>query len=121
MVKMWTAWLGWPGLGLARLARLAALPGLGAGTLRVLSRARIYGETEGFPSSGRNQWETFRKQRRRLGVEAVLAAKMVTVPHVPVASVLSASHLPTGAGAVPIVWKNRGSPFGRRTKFGEAH
>ena len=121
MVKLWTGWLDWPGLGLARLARLAALPGLGAGTLRVLSRARIYGETEGFPSSGRNQWEAFRKQKSRLGVEAVLAAKMVTVPHVPVASVLSASHLPTGAGAVPILWKKRGSPFGRRTKFGEAH
>ena len=53
--KVWTAWLGRPGLGLARLARLAALPGLGAGTLRVLSRARIYAGTEGFPSSGRNQ------------------------------------------------------------------
>ena len=51
VIRMWAAWLGWPGLGLARLARLAALPGLGAGTLR----ARIYGGTEGFPSSGRNQ------------------------------------------------------------------
>ena len=30
---------------------------------------------------------------------------MVTVPHVLVASVLSASHLPTGAGAVPIFWE----------------
>ena len=48
------------------------------------------------------------KQKRRLGLEAVLAAKMVTVPHVPVASMLSASHLPTGAGAVPIFLGGKG-------------
>ena len=51
----------------------------------------------------------------------VVAAKMVTVPDVPVASMLSVSHLPMGAKVVPVFWEKGGGPFGRRTKFGETN
>ena len=56
-----------------------------------------------------------------LGAEVVVAAEMATVPDVPVASVPSASRLPTGAKVVPVFWEKGGGPFGRRTKFGETN
>ena len=66
------------------------------------------GAREAMESS--NERARQRKEGQRLDVEVVLAAIMVVVTDAHVASVLSASQLATGAGAVLIFWGGRRQP-----------
>ena len=66
------------------------------------------GAREAMESS--NERAKQRQERQPLDAEVVVAAKMVTVTDAHVASVLSASQLASGAGAVPIFWGGRRRP-----------
>ena len=50
-----------------------------------------------------NEGDRQRDSGPRLGAPAAIAAKMIPVPYVPAASVLSAAQLLTGANAVPFL------------------
>ena len=100
---------GWPGPALDAARRHAA-----DGTSRRKQRSGSgpvdpgVGAREAMESS--NERARQRKEGQRLDVEVVLAAIMVAVADAHVASVLSASQLATGAGAVLIFWGGRRRP-----------